>query len=164
MFVDRFEVVVHHSGHFISNGKLEYDGEITTLFCDLDTWGYYEVIAGLKEIGRVSLKELWYCLGGGTVLEDRLELLCDDKRATHMANLTRLNGAIHLYVVHEMIELEIINMIEGIGMGEVGPFEVNDVVNCVNEGHEHGACEVLEKEGGEGEEDVASEVVVDNGY
>ena len=96
------------------------------------------------------------------MLEDRLELLCDDKGATHMANLTRLNGVVHLYVVHEMIEPEIINMIEGVGMGEVGPSKVNDVVNCVNEGHEHGAGEVLEKEGGEGEEDVAAKVVVGN--
>jgi len=151
MFVDRFEVVVHHSGHFISYGKLEYDGEITTWFCDPDTWGYFEVIVGLKEIGNVSLKELWYCLGGGTVLEDKLELLCNDKGATHTKNLARLNGAVHLYVVHEMTEPEIINMIEGVGMGDVGPSKVNGVVNCVNEGHEHSAGEVLEKEGGEGE-------------
>ena len=81
MFVHRFEVVVHHNGHFISNEKLEYHGETTTWFCDPDTWGYFEVIAGLKELGHVSLKELLYILGGGTVLEDRLELLCDDKGA-----------------------------------------------------------------------------------
>jgi len=46
-----------------------------------------------------------------------------------------------------MIKPEIIDMIEGVGMGEVGPSEVNDVVNCVNEADEHGASEVLEKEG-----------------
>jgi len=59
-----------------------------------------------------------------------------------MANLARLNGA-----VHEMTEPEMINMIEGVGIGEVGPSEVNDVVNSVNEGDEHGVGEVLEKEG-----------------
>jgi len=74
MFVDRFVVVVHHSDHFISNGKLEYDGETTMWFCDLDTWGYFEVIAGLKKLGHVTLKEFWYSLGGGTVLKDMLEV------------------------------------------------------------------------------------------
>jgi len=32
-------------------------------------------------------------------------------------------------------------------MGEVGPSEADDVVNCVNEADEHGAAEVVEKEG-----------------
>ena len=163
MSVDRFQVVVHHSGHFFSNGKLEYDGETTTWFCDPDTWGYFEVIAGLKELGHVSVKELWYSLGGGTVLEDRLELLCDDRGASHMANLATLNGAVHLYVVHEMTEPEIINMIKGVGMGEVGPSEADDVANCVNEADEHGVAEVVEKEGGEGEEDVEAEVLEKEG-
>jgi len=36
-----------------------------------------------------------------------------------MANLARLNGEVHLYVVHEMTKLEIINMIEGVGMGRL---------------------------------------------
>ena len=38
-----------------------------------------------------------------------------------MTNLTRFNGAVHLYVVHEMTEPEIINMIKDVGMGEFGP-------------------------------------------
>ena len=96
---------------FLVMGNWNMMGETTTWFCDPDTWGYFEVIARLKELGHVSLKELWYSLGGGTVLEDRLELLCDDRGATHMVNLARLNGVVHLYVVHEMTKPEIINMI-----------------------------------------------------
>jgi len=66
-------------------------------FVTLIHGGYFEVIAGLKELGHVALNELWYSLEGGSVLEDRLELLCDDKGVTHMANLARLNGVVHLY-------------------------------------------------------------------
>jgi len=165
MFVDHFEVVVHYRGHFISNEKLEYDGETITWFCSPDTWGYFEVIVGLKELGHVALKELWYCLGGGSVLKDRLDLLCDDKRAMHIVNLTRLNGVVHLYVVHEMTIPEILNMIEGASIGAVGPFEVNDVDHCVNEGDEHGdgLGEVVGKDGDEGKGDVTTEVVLGNG-
>jgi len=46
------------------------------------------------------------------VLEDRLELLTDDKGVMHMVNLVRLNGVVHLYVVHKMTEPEIIEAIE----------------------------------------------------
>ena len=41
------------------------------------------------------------------------------KGATHMVNIVRLNGVVHLYVVHTMSEPEIINMIEGIGLEEL---------------------------------------------
>jgi len=46
--------------------------------------------------------------------------------------------------------------------GSLVLLKVNDVVNCVNEADKHGATEVVEKEGGESEEDVAVEGVVGN--
>ena len=38
MSEERFEVVVHHSGHFVNDDKLWYDdGERVSWFCDPDT-------------------------------------------------------------------------------------------------------------------------------
>jgi len=100
-----------------------------------------------------------------------------------MANLAMLNGVVDLFVLHEMTEPDIINMIEGVGMEEAGLFQVNDqcegdvatdivleervvdVGHCVNEGddHGHGSSEVLAKEGDQGDDDVANEVVLGDG-
>jgi len=33
----------------------------------------------LREMGYVNVKELWYSVGGGSVLKGRLELLIDDE-------------------------------------------------------------------------------------
>jgi len=40
----------------------------------------------------VRENELWYCVGGGSVLEDRLEILGDCCGAMHMVKIARLNG------------------------------------------------------------------------
>ncbi|XP_047154347.1 spore wall protein 2-like [Vigna umbellata] len=60
----------------------------------------------------VNLKELWYLVGGGSVLEGRLELLSDDKGACHLVNIGILNGQVHLYVVHMLADPQVINMLE----------------------------------------------------
>jgi len=121
MSEDRFEVVVHHSGHFVSDGKLQYDnGENVLWFCDLDTWNYFEILHGLRELGHVNPKELWYSVGGESVLEDRLVLLVDDKGVMHIATISMINGVVHLYVVHRMTEPEVINMIEGVVVDNEG--------------------------------------------
>jgi len=70
MSKDRFEVVVHHSGHFASNEKLLYDEEETiTWFSDLNTWSYFKVVNGLKKLGHVDMKELWHSVRGESVLK-----------------------------------------------------------------------------------------------
>ena len=39
---DCFEVVLHHGGYFIQNGRLTYsDGEIATWLCDPDWWSFF---------------------------------------------------------------------------------------------------------------------------
>ncbi|KOM34522.1 hypothetical protein LR48_Vigan02g067200 [Vigna angularis] len=63
----------------------------------------------------MDIKELWYGLGGQSVDPDRLELLTDDRGAMHMLNIARLNDEVHLYVVHNMMEPEIIEMIDWVG-------------------------------------------------
>jgi len=53
-----------------------------------------------------------------------LDILNDDYGAMHMVNIARLNGQVHLFVVHKMCEPEIIEMSEYNGhdwhVGEVG--------------------------------------------
>ena len=53
-------------------------------------WSYFEILSILKEMGYVNVKETWYSVGGGSVLEGRLKLLSDDKGACHMVNIAIL--------------------------------------------------------------------------
>lgn len=62
------------------------------------------VVSVLKGIRYVALKELWYSVEGALMLEDRLELLSDDNGVMHMVNITRVNGQVHLFVVHTVSE------------------------------------------------------------
>jgi len=66
----------------------------------------------LKEVGYVNVKEIWYLVGGGSVLEGRLELLSDDKVACHMVNIAIVNGQVHLYVVHMVSKPQIVHLLE----------------------------------------------------
>jgi len=63
-------------------------------------------------MGYMGENELWYCVKGGSVLKDRLAILCDDRGAMNMVTLVRLNGKVHLCVMHKMCEPEIIKMLE----------------------------------------------------
>ncbi|WVZ03596.1 hypothetical protein V8G54_024402 [Vigna mungo] len=114
---ERIKIVVHHSGHFVNddNDDLKFDGEITGWCCDADLLSYFGILVSIKELGHMDIKELWYGLGGRTVHPDRLELLTDDKGAMHMLNIARLNDEVHLYVVHNMVEPQIIEMIDLVG-------------------------------------------------
>ena len=109
---ERFEVVFHHGGRFERNGSLQYVGDLSILACDSDTWSYFEILGILKEMGYANVKEMWYSVGGGSVLEGRLELLSDDRGACHMVNIATLNYQVHLYVVHRVDEPQVVNMLE----------------------------------------------------
>jgi len=87
---DMFEVVFHHEGKFVNDGKLRYDGESSTLSCDPARWSYFEVVSILSHMVYVGENDIWYCVGGGSILKDRLEILCDDRGAMHMVNIARL--------------------------------------------------------------------------
>jgi len=69
----RFEVVIHHNGSFVcrDNEKHEFHGETIEWFCDPNMWSYFEIVGGLKDLGHVNIKELWYYLGAGIVLEEK---------------------------------------------------------------------------------------------
>jgi len=51
---------------------------LSILACDLDRWSYSEILGILKEMGYANVKEMWYAVGGGSILEGILQLLFDD--------------------------------------------------------------------------------------
>jgi hypothetical protein len=57
---EKFEVVVHHMGAFSEPNHLGYYGMESTWICHPDTWSYFEVLGGLKDIGYNDLESLWY--------------------------------------------------------------------------------------------------------
>ncbi|KOM45384.1 hypothetical protein LR48_Vigan06g069000 [Vigna angularis] len=106
------KVVIHHGGKFVNDGCLKYEGESETMYFDPDLWSYFVVVSVVKSLGYDGFKELWFSVECGSVLDDRLEALCDDVGAMHMVTLAQLNGQVHLYVVHTVSELDVIHMIE----------------------------------------------------
>ncbi|QCD82254.1 hypothetical protein DEO72_LG2g2589 [Vigna unguiculata] len=96
-----------------------------------------EFIAFISNAGAIS---------GGSVLEDRLELLSDDHGAMHMVTIARILGEVHLFVVHRMCdEPQIIEMLEyNVGttdggqvdeVGELGGEKVDVVDKMGDAGH-----------------------------
>ncbi|WVY97002.1 hypothetical protein V8G54_029153 [Vigna mungo] len=126
---------------FVNDGSFRYHGgDTSTLVINTDRWSYFEILAILKEMGYRNVKELWYSLGG-RVLEDRLELLSDDKGAMHVVTIALLNGKAHLFVVHMVSKPDYIHMLQ-YDIGEHG-----------EDGKEIGKLgEEGQKEGGEVEE------------
>ncbi|KOM38273.1 hypothetical protein LR48_Vigan03g165500 [Vigna angularis] len=93
----------------------------------------------LKEMGYINVKELWYLVGGGTVLEGRLELLFDDKGACDLLNLAILNGQSHLYVVNMVLDPEYVDMLEYVAEPEVERHNVEPEVERDQEQEADGA-------------------------
>ncbi|KOM55997.1 hypothetical protein LR48_Vigan10g188900 [Vigna angularis] len=96
---------------------------------------YFLVVSVGKGLGYDGFKEVLYCVGGGSVLENRLEPLLDDIGAMHMIALPRLNGEVHLFVVHNVSEPEVINMLEYIPQN-TDEVEVEPVGMVMGEGEE----------------------------
>ncbi|XP_047162143.1 uncharacterized protein LOC124832066 [Vigna umbellata] len=109
---DDIEVVSHHGGKLVNEGCLEYERESDTMYFDPDLWSYFVVVSVVKGLGYDGFKDLWFSVGCGPILDDKLEPLCDDVGTMYMVNLARLNGQVHLYVVHTVSEPEVIDMIE----------------------------------------------------
>ncbi|WVZ21463.1 hypothetical protein V8G54_008785 [Vigna mungo] len=94
----------------------------------------------------MGLKIYGTSVGGASVLDDKLEFLCDDIAAMHMVNLARLNGQMHVFVIHPVSEPEVIHMLGDVDgeqeeMGEQQ--EMGDVDGEQKEmGDVHGELEV----------------------
>ena len=125
-------------------------------------------------MGHVNPKELWYSVGGESVLEDRLVLLVNDIGVMHMATIFMINGVVHLNVVHRMTEPEVINMIEGVVVDKEVHKEVEgdgEIEKDLDDGEVNGEKEIdnsdvqeadgeIKKELGDGE--VNGEKEIDN--
>ncbi|WVZ26613.1 hypothetical protein V8G54_005157 [Vigna mungo] len=153
-----FEVVFHHGGKILKDVKLKYEGGETSRFTfDPNVWSYFVIVSVVKSLGYHDFKELWYSVGGASVLDDKLECLCDDTAAMHVVNLARLNGEAHVFVTHLVDEAEVIHMVIG-----VDDDEEQVEVETVMEEEVYGVEEVggvLEELGGEEEEMAVMEEV-----
>ncbi|WVY98287.1 hypothetical protein V8G54_030438 [Vigna mungo] len=146
---ERIKIVVHHTGKFLTNdnGVFRFDGEIAEWSVDADLLSYFGIVVSVKELGHMDIKELWYGLGGKSVHPDRLELLTDDKGAMHMLNIGRLNNEVHLHMVYNMVEPQIIKFIDWVGGEE--DYGVDVEVQTEGDGQEGGEVQVEGVEGGE---------------
>jgi len=89
------------------------------------------------------------------VLEGRLELLSNDRRACHMVNIATLNGQVHLYMVHFVCEPQVVHMIEDQPAVE-GDGQQEVVLGGENEGNdnEDGGIESYHNVNGDVKEEV----------
>ncbi|KOM42928.1 hypothetical protein LR48_Vigan05g053200 [Vigna angularis] len=151
------EVIFHHGGKLVNDGKLKYEGGETSRFLfDPDVWSYFVVVSVVKGLGYDGFKDLWYSVGGALVLDDKLECLCDDTGAMHMVNLARLNGEVHVFVIHPVSEPQVIHMLENVGNDEGQVEEMTDV-----DGEQQEMSDVDGEQQEMGEEQVQVEAVME---
>jgi len=72
-----FQFVVHHSGTFCDARYV--GGDTSTRSCDSDRWSYFEIVGILKDMGFLTVQEMWYSRGGCEELENRLWVLTLNK-------------------------------------------------------------------------------------
>ena len=125
---------------------------------------FFEIKGKLKEMGYHAVKELWYKVGKGSVLQNKLKLLCDDKGALHMADIARRNGNVHLFIVHIVSEAEVVdNFLEYYPLGDDnietghGNVKVQGEMDCDSAcvGGNNGEAEL--QDGGNNDKEVHSE-------
>lgn len=63
---------------------------------------YFKVVGALKDVGYVEVNELFYCI------ETILHKLYDDRGVMNMINMEKYNWQVHLFVVYNMDEPEVI--------------------------------------------------------
>jgi len=121
-----------HGGYFATDEYFKYIGEETTNWsCDPDRWSYFEMLGSLKEMGYISVKELWYSI---------------DNSVINMVNMANHYGKVHLFVVHGVNEAEVVdNIVESEGgvhrlLGSADSSHVGDTTIVEKEG------EVVDKE------------------
>jgi len=101
-----FLLVVHHSGKFFYARYV--GGDTSTWSCHNDRWSYFEIVGILKELGFITVHEMWYSRGGCEELENRLEVLVDDGGAIEMLKIVNTHGEVHLFLLHVVSEAEVV--------------------------------------------------------
>ena len=100
-----FELVVHHRGTFCDGRCV--GGDTSTWSCDSNRRSYFEIVGILKEMGFLTVQDIWYSCGGCEELENRLQLLVDDGGAIEMLKNSNTHGEVHLFLVHVVSEEEV---------------------------------------------------------
>ena len=59
-------------------------------------------------MGVLTVQEMWYSCGGCEQLENRLEVLVDDGGAIEMLKIENTHGEVHLFLVHVVLEAEVL--------------------------------------------------------
>jgi len=125
---ERFEVVVHHRGHFAENEWCKYVGGETTHWSrDPDRWSYFEILGSLKEMGYHSIKGLCY------YVEMLLHPLDDNRSALNMLHIARHYGEVHMFVVHGVDEVQVEDNIVELEGDAARPFESGESSHAVSE-------------------------------
>ncbi|KAI5447377.1 hypothetical protein KIW84_015008 [Lathyrus oleraceus] len=123
--MDEYVHVVIHHGFFFSEGdESSYGGSVAKVKCDVDKWGYFEVLWIIKELG--------YEKSGTVIYKDPtvdLFTLSDDKGAQEIVDLYDETDNIAKIVVNvDETEDVIGNLVEDVLNGKVdGVSDLNKV-------------------------------------
>ncbi|CAK8578760.1 unnamed protein product [Lathyrus sativus] len=101
----RFKCIVHHGGQFAEFTNLGYNGLEETWDVESDFWSYFKVLGGLKDLGYPTIESLWYYdqMECNSIVE-----LKDDNETRRMHTIDELTGEVHLYVMHPILQDEVI--------------------------------------------------------
>jgi hypothetical protein len=149
---DKLEVVVHHGGGFEEFNHNGYVGANVTWFVDEDYFSYFEFVGEIKkELKYPTVDTMWFYDPQDL---DELVLLEDDMGTNRMCNIAKMDGRVHLYLMHPLGEPDIIDMIENgpaEGVNEYGPAEVVNEYGPAEGVKEHGPTDCInDVEGNEG--------------
>ncbi|KAK2437846.1 hypothetical protein QL285_022691 [Trifolium repens] len=122
---DKLEVIVHHGGGFEEFNHNGYVGANVSWFVDENYFSYFEFVGEIKkELKYPTVDTMWFYDPQDL---DELVLLEDDMGTNRMCNIAKMDGRVHLYLMHPLGEPDIIDMIENgpaEGVNEYGPAEL----------------------------------------
>ncbi|WJX44619.1 hypothetical protein P8452_31569 [Trifolium repens] len=122
---DKMEVVVHHGGGFEEFNHNGYVGANVSWFVDEDYFSYFEFVGEIKKELKYPTVDTMRFYDPQDL--DELVLLEDDMGTNRMCNIAKMDGRVHLYLMHPLDEPDIIDMIENgpaEGVNEYGPTEL----------------------------------------
>lgn len=111
-------VRLYHGGHFVTkkNKQTTYEGGGLSLHLNEHEVCYFEVVGWIKDLGYSEPGTIWYRKHGLSLFNGRRELKCDKDLAEFLISPEN-DGYFHLYVVHERVRKESVDM--GIGRNQL---------------------------------------------
>lgn len=107
---DKFEVVVHHQGYFKVLKHDAYEGDEITWLSDPDYWSYFEIMGNLEVLGYKDVDSILYY--DPYMAEEMVLLKEDDACSRRVQAIAHSEGKAHIYVIHPVLELEIIELLK----------------------------------------------------